>query len=76
MCFMISLLAFFSFSFIAMEYLGHDMAGHAEIVAEANRVLGRPPRARNPPIFNRRLDPTLSVGDAEFKSHFRYVLLC
>jgi hypothetical protein len=63
-----------------MDYVGiagiAAMQDHLEIAEVANRMLERPPRARNPPVFNRRLDPTLSVGDAEFKSHFRYVLQC
>jgi hypothetical protein len=42
-------------------------------VLRRNRQQGM--RARNPPVFNRRQDPTTVLSDAEFKSHFRCVTL-
>jgi hypothetical protein len=53
-----------------MEYGGmFNMLGHIEV----EEHVYRPRRARNPPVINRRMNPTEALGDVEFKSHFRYV---
>jgi len=54
---------------LVMEYYNlHAMLGLLEVEEEMNRP---PRRPRNPPVINRRMDPTLALSDAEFKSHFR-----
>jgi hypothetical protein len=51
-----------------MEFEILDLIGFEEEEEELNR----PPRIqRNPNVFNRRMDPTQALSDAEFKSHFR-----
>lgn len=47
-----------------------DQADALDVTQDA--ALNPPGRQRQPPVFNRRVDPTEVLSDVEFKSHFRF----
>jgi hypothetical protein len=45
----------------------YDMLMHLDFLRDVEEA-----RVRNPPVYNRRVDPTEVLSDFEFKRHFRF----